>query len=311
MLSTGKIFAILFGMLLLFTSIGFIIGGGALIAISEGATDEDGYINSSEIGLDGLNDQSVAIVVDSIKIEKDQHGSKSSSFGFNPGSFVQFRLHLANNDGTYFAGIAEVEAVQEYLTNVSYQRVSNIADTQSHQDFEFDDELSFNFPAFLEIEFQSVNFQSNQTLEDNSPLDQDFWIEATTDTELQWKPTYGEFALVIMKTDGSPNVDTDVSIGMRIPILTPIGGMLLFVGLVLMGTSVLLFYVGFRNNNSKAANIYVPVNSDKSVSIPSSDNIPKSEVFRTSETKYCKQCGDEVDFDAQFCSACGHKVNNH
>lgn len=312
-MSTGKIFAIIFGILFLFTSVGFIVSGSALLALNEGAVDEHGYFNTSKIPLGGLDDQSVAIVVDSIIIDIDHDGdSMSHSTKLNPGSFVQFRLQLPHNDGTYFAGIAEVEAVHDYLATVPYQRVSSISDSQWDEDFTIDYRISPSTSTLFEIEFQSVHPQSNQSLINNLPSDQDFWLEATTDTELLWKPTYGEYALVIMKTDGSPNVDTDVSIGVRIPILTPIGGILLFVGLVLLVSSVLLLYAGCRSNSKPNVSYYVPFKTEEPVTIRSDDSdIRKVQEFKTSDIKYCKQCGEGVDFDAQFCSACGHKVNNH
>jgi len=331
-MNTGKVFAIFFGILMMLTSIGLIIGGSALLILNEEAVDEDGYLSTSEITLSTLDDRAVAIVVDSIQIDdSDDFSSHKSSYRSQPGQFVQFRLQLPDNDdGTYFAGIADVNAVHDYLAEVTYQRISRISSLDddyhisrdkfslfdSHKN---DEDFNFDFSQVFEIEFETVHANSNLSLEQD-PADQDFWLASTTGTELEWAPEYGQFALVVMKTDGSPNIDTQVTIGARIPILTPIGGMLLVVGFALLLSSLVLFYVGIRSSSSSTGTqsrlYYVPVSaqSPKSTEVndttseDSSVDYPSTEV-KTIESKYCTQCGDIVDLDARFCSVCGHKVS--
>lgn len=334
-MSAGKIFAILIGAFLLLTSIGLIIGGSALLTINEAVVDEDGYLTSSEITLSTMDDRSVAIVVDSIQIEAESSSYKSS-FKSGPGSFVQFRLQLPDNDGSYFAGIADADAVRDYLSEVPYQRISRISslDDEHHHmsrdkfdsfDFHDDDDFDFSFSAVLEIEFQTVHAGANQSLEQNQPGDQDFWLASTTGTELEWAPEYGEFALVVMKADGSPNIETQVAVGVRIPILTPIGGFLVVIGVAVLLSSLVLFYVGLRSSCSlkptgpQSQVYYVPTKSSdpKKINENESNFVLKDEIKDKSststdtlgiESKYCTQCGDTIESDTRFCSECGHKV---
>ena len=326
-MNTGKVFAIFFGILMMLTSIGLIIGGSALLVINEEVVDEDGYLSTSEFTLSA--NTAVAIVFDSIQIGDDKFESHSHKSPFNaqPSQFVQFRLQLPDNNGIYFAGIANVASVHDYLAEVSYQRISRISslDNDYHLsrnkfssfDSHNDKDFNFGFSNVFEIEFETVHADSNQSLEQN-PGDQDFWLASTTGTELEWAPEYGEFALVVMKADGSPNIDTQVSVGVRIPILTPIGGILLVVGFAVLLSSLVLFYVGIRptskSTGSHSRIYYVPAESSKSAELndtPSEDasiDYPSTEV-KAVGSKYCTQCADTIDLDARFCSVCGHKVS--
>ncbi|MCW4013569.1 MAG: DUF4389 domain-containing protein, partial [Candidatus Bathyarchaeota archaeon] len=61
---------------------------------------------------------------------------------------------------------------------------------------------------------------------------------------LEWSPETGNFWLVIMNADGSANVDVEVGMGAKVPIVSSIGKGLFVSGLVLLAAGVAIVYFG-------------------------------------------------------------------
>lgn len=58
---------------------------------------------------------------------------------------------------------------------------------------------------------------------------------------LTWEPELGDYWIVGMNADGSMGVDIEIQMGVRLPILRTIGGIILAVGLILLLIALSLF----------------------------------------------------------------------
>ncbi len=58
---------------------------------------------------------------------------------------------------------------------------------------------------------------------------------------LTWEPELGDYWIVGMNADGSMGVDIEIQMGVRLPILRTIGGIILAVGLILLLIGLSLF----------------------------------------------------------------------
>ena len=70
-MSTGKVILLVTGVLVLLLTVGLLFAGGALVWVSSGGTDSDGFFNTSPIVLER---DSYALVVPSINIDVETMG---------------------------------------------------------------------------------------------------------------------------------------------------------------------------------------------------------------------------------------------
>ena len=101
-----------------------------------------------------------------------------------------------------------------------------------------------------------------------------------------------------MKTDGSKGVNTDITIGVDIPILKPIGIILLVIGSIFFALTVTLFVIAYKSKDTPRSVKYITI----PVQQQSTD---QQEVSHATTSKYCVNCGTESDSDANFCETCG------
>jgi len=285
-MTTGKIIAIIFGMFFLITSIGLITGGGAIIAVNETLTDNDGYFNTPSVSKTPA-ENIIALRVDLGNIDFGEDQDFRVNY-VDPGSFVTFKVSLDNLDDTYFAGITSKSNADAYLAGLPYLEVTN-----------FDFEIRRG-NLIGTIVYTPFNPTSNTTLASNLPDSQPtgFWKASNdgTATEFTWAPEAGEFTLIFMRSDGTGNLDLSISIGARVPILGAVGGFLLVFGFIMLFTSIIFFYIGFRSTRRFASPQQVRVYSYQ------------PPVQAQSGSLLCSNCGSELEKDAKFCAECGEKV---
>lgn len=121
------------------------------------------------------------------------------------------RIDIASKNGTpVFVGIGPASEVAAYLNGVGHDEVA---------DFDVD-------PFKL-----STTARPGATPA-TAPADQTFWVASGTGS-VNWNATGGDWAVVIMNADGSPNVDAELSLGATLPAVEgiTIGS---FIGAVLM-----------------------------------------------------------------------------
>ena len=125
---------------------------------------------------------------------------------------------MSDSDQPVFVGIGPTEDVDRFLAGATVQTVS---------DFDL-------WPMQLDTDTREG------TRQPGSPLDETFWVaqsDGATSAAASWKIDDGSYRVVVMNADGSPGVDVDGSLSVKVPVLGVLavsslagGGLLLVVG---------------------------------------------------------------------------------
>jgi hypothetical protein len=199
-------------------SFGLLIGGGVVLGVNNAFRDEQGFYATGAIPVQA---NSSAIV------------SQSANIQFDPGWFrynrnaVTIRVEASslNTGKPIFVGIAPETDLTGYLRGASYDEVTDIR---------------FN-PQRVNLLHHAGNVSPA------APTSQTFWVASASGSgtqTLQWNVTSGNYSLVVMNADGSSPVNSDVSLGVKIPdIASRIGWGLLIGGIVILIIGgVMLFF---------------------------------------------------------------------
>lgn len=208
-----KLVAAVIGVPMVIGSFALAVGGGIALAVP----DDDGWISTGPVR---MTTDAVALVGEDIEIDLGDHFADGRTFiGWEA---VPTRLEASSrNDKAVFVGIARQADAEAYLAGVATARVTS-----------FDDE-----PA-LRYREGAGNVRP--------PATADIWTASSVDGSLGWSVTDGEWAIVVLNSDGSAGVDVAVTGSARIPFLSVIGVALIAVGLVGMTIGSLLTYYGVR-----------------------------------------------------------------
>jgi hypothetical protein len=132
-----------------------------------------------------------------------------------------------------FVGLAAESDVTRYLSGVRVDRVTDIR------------ALPFS------VAYRSQGSAAPTAL----PASEDFWVASVSGVgkqTLSWNAAPGRWVLVVMNADGSAPVAATLALAAEVPVLTPVGWVLIGVGigLVLLGT--VLIVVGIVSARSRA-----------------------------------------------------------
>jgi hypothetical protein len=205
-----------------------ILGSGFLTAVSGGVLlglFGDGQVISS--GSHTVTTSSSAIVADLGKID-DLRGLE-----YLTGS-PTLHISAANiTDSGVFVGVGPTQDVEDYLQDVTTDRVSDL-------------ELS---------PFRLDTITDKGSSAASAPGEQAFWVasgqssvESLSEAQLAWGIAEGRYEVVIMNADGSAGVSTLAEIGASLPSSTGLWLMVLGVGVALMIGGGALLYVGIRQD---------------------------------------------------------------
>jgi hypothetical protein len=215
-MKAGKVVSLILGSLILIAGIVMLFGGGALVGIDIGFTDDEGFLTSPPAGIE----RDTYAVVGDVALEGDwiwwyRHPTSA-------------RVRMAG-DVPVFIGIGPRVDVEAYLLDVSYSEIEEI-DFEEHRKgriwtTEYDDHIGPNAPA--------------------PPGDQTFWRASASGEgtqDLVWEIEPGDWALVVMNADGSRGIDVSGSVGAEAPWLLAVGIGVLAAGvvLVLIGLALVL-----------------------------------------------------------------------
>lgn len=288
MATVTRVLGSVFGVLFLFISVPMMLGGITLLALPATIADDQGYMNTSTFHLE--SDNSYAFVSESFSFNvskdmssnRDNHDYNMTVQFDNYGKIINVRII----SDSYFLGLASTSDVKNYLSNVPYEVVNQLENNQ--------------FSTY------SVNSDKNGS-QLSYPSEQSFWIASGVGT-LYYTPSSADFdkdlSLVIMKSDGSQGVNTDVKIGVSLPILQPIGIGLLVFGSIFFILTIALFVVAYKSKDNKRHYKYYTV--------PTPPQVLKTqpEQFYTNpdatSVKFCVNCGHQIDLDARYCESCGY-----
>ena len=143
-------------------------------------------------------------------------------------SYGDLRLRVAAGDGgPVFAGIARTADVERYLAGASHTEVTDI-DTDP-----------------FEAEYAEHDVAGRPA----APAGEDIWVASTQGPgrqTLDWEAREGRWSVVVMNPDGSRGIDADVSAGVKIGLLGPLGWSLLGGSALLLLGAVGIGYAGLR-----------------------------------------------------------------
>ena len=196
----------------------FALGGVALWGDAQ--RDDDGYISTAT---HRFTASTAALTTEEIDVNADIPGWVGGDDAYG-----KMRMHVESRDGgPVFAGIARTSDVERYLAGASHTVVTDI-DTDP-----FDAEYAEHEGAFTPA----------------APDGEDIWVATTEGAgkrTLDWDVRDGRWSVVVMNPDGSRGVDADVSAGVRVAFLGPLGWSLLGGGALLLLGAAGVAYAGLR-----------------------------------------------------------------
>lgn len=142
---------------------------------------------------------------------------------FDVGS-IRISAESANPGKEIFVGIAPRSDVERYLSGTNYSEL-----------------LDLSFRPF-HVEYRETPGSQQPTL----PSGQDFWVASASgagEQEFDWKIQPGNWSVVVMNTDASPDIRADLKAGFRSELFGPIAASLLAAGAILLviGVPLLIF----------------------------------------------------------------------
>lgn len=142
----------------------------------------------------------------------------------HPLGTVRIKAHAVGSSAV-FIGIARRSAVDRFLAGVAHTHVTS---------------LSYG-------PFTTRTEQISGTRVPLPPASEAIWVASTQgrgDQSVTWPSEQGRWAAVVMNANGRPGVVVDVAAGVKTGVLLPIGWAAVGVGLLVLGTSVLLLLFG-------------------------------------------------------------------
>jgi hypothetical protein len=216
----AKIIAIIIGAIVALVGIGSLLAGGALSWANATQRDSQGYFSTPK---QRFRSPTSAITSDRIDFRTDP--GPSEWFVTND-NIARLRIR-AKNEGPTFIGIGREADVERYLSGVAHDEVTSV-----------------KYGPF------SAKYRNSPgTRQPQAPTTESFWVAKAvgegTQT-LQWTPTEGTWAVVIMNANATAGVNTDVSFGLRVSIIGWIIGALITFGLVTLAIGTILILLGAR-----------------------------------------------------------------
>ena len=207
-----------------------LIAAGAVLTAAGGAIATSGLALAALGGTDGSLStgphhhatSATAVVSD----EGDLGGT-----GLLPNGDPTVKVSVQESDKPVFVGIGPAEDVDRFLAGATVQTVS---------DFDL-------WPFQLDTSTREGDRQPG------SPLDESFWVaqsDGATSASASWKAEDGSYRVVVMNADGSPGVDVDGSLALRVPILGTLAVTALAGGGALVVIGVPLLVAGLRRQEN-------------------------------------------------------------
>ena len=210
----------LIGVVGLVAALPLLFSGGSLLWFDAVFTDDEGFVNSAamEVEVDGF-----ALLAGPAEIE---------GLPELPDSPIQFdglatiRIRAENHDSAMgvFIGAADADELEAYLGTSPYAVVEEIEDEG------------------LVLVYQTEIDGSVPLL----PGDQAFWtasVRGIGGQVLEWDLENGDVSFVVMNEDASDGLAFTTSLGVRVPILQPIGVALAIGGGALLAVSTILLAI--------------------------------------------------------------------
>jgi hypothetical protein len=209
---SGRIVAVVAGVLMLFGGLGAAALGAGAVTLS--AQRQQGYLESPTVS---VVTPTAAITGEGIDLHADARALEITGLG-------DVRITVTGA-GTYFLGIARQDDVDRWLAGRAHDELVN--------------PYAENGPV--------LRRSPGAVVAVTAPADQPFWLASASGAQtvrLDWTATGGHFAVVLSNVDGQPGVAADVRAAARLPDLTPVGAGLLAAGLLVLLSGIGLVFYG-------------------------------------------------------------------
>jgi hypothetical protein len=219
-LSAGRVIAIIIGSLCVLVGIVLLFGGGALVGINQGLTDEEGFLTLPRAEFE----RETYAVVAELSLEDDW------IWWYRRPTTVRIRM---TGEQSMFIGIGSRAALEGYLYGVSYSRI----DDMDFQHYRKSGAWRTDYRDYVGLDIPEP------------PYDQSFWhasIQGSGTQELLWNIEPGDWVIAVMNADGSRGIHVEGSVGAKAPWLLGIGIGLLASGLVFIAIGLVLILLMAR-----------------------------------------------------------------
>ncbi|MFI7708847.1 hypothetical protein [Nonomuraea sp. NPDC049480] len=218
-LSAGRIAVILIGILLAMSGL-TTLGGAGVALVVDRQQDDDGFFTA---GPGRFTTDTYAIAAPSLDFRTVP---PDTLFGQEMLGKMRIQLDPLDHAKPLFAGIGSADEVAAYLSKVNHDDIGDL-----------------DFGPF------GVSYTERQGgAPATVPAEQNFWVASDTGTgarTLTWQIVSGDWAAVIMNSDGSAGVRADLRAGMSVPAVSVavtvtfvVGALVLLVGTGMVALSV-------------------------------------------------------------------------
>jgi len=215
---TGRVVLIVLGVLAALLSLASLASGTALVVVDQTQRDADGFLMSPS---EDFSTATYAIVSESADV--DFGGSERAARAI----LGDVRIR-SEGERDVFVGIARDTDVEEYLNGVERSVVTDIGKDPEYS------HRSGDAPT-------------------SPPGDQGFWVASTSgpgERTLEWEPEDGSWSVVVMNSDGSRGIASELSIGAELDAALWVGIVLLVVGALLAALAALAITAGARRGRA-------------------------------------------------------------
>jgi hypothetical protein len=217
-MSAGRIVLLIFGIIFLLVALAMIVGGGAILAFENSFKDAEGFYTLNSIPVQ-VNSSAVTTSPADINIGSNWFSNRPTPIA------IKIEATSSYPAKPIFIGVARSSDLSNYLSGVSYDEVTGFRANPNR------------------LEFRNFSGSASPA----PPATQTFWVASTSGTgtqTLRWDVTSGSYSVALMNADGSAPIDSDVSVGVRLPqVVHAIGLGLLIAGIViLIAGGVMVFF---------------------------------------------------------------------
>ncbi|MGY1616198.1 DUF4389 domain-containing protein [Geodermatophilus sp. SYSU D00691] len=221
--SAGRVVALVFGVLLLFGAGGTLVGAGTLLWADQTQRDGD-YLMTPDARIET---DRYAVTTDSFRLEGEGlDWAVDELIGT-----ARIEVAPVDADDELFVGVARAADAETYLDGVGHASL---------------DDLSASATGSGSERFDTTDHTGGAPAQ--PPTEADIWVDSSSGSGTQavtWRPDDGDWAVVVMRADGTAGVDAEVRAGATLPglgwVITGLfvaGAVLLALGGLLVGLSV-------------------------------------------------------------------------
>ncbi|WP_231502781.1 DUF4389 domain-containing protein [Blastococcus sp. URHD0036] len=219
----GRIVTLVIGSVLLATATGFVGAGGAVLWADQTQRDDDGWLVSPDAELSG---KGYAVTTDGFLLEGDGLDWVVDDL------IGTARIEVTSRTGSdLFIGLGRTSDVETYLDGVGRSVL---------------DDLAVSAEGERDVLRGMTDVAGGPPA--TPPGDADVWVASATGSGTQvldWRPTEGDWTVVVMRADGAAGIQAEVRAGATLPgltwfswVLIGIGGVIALAGGLLVALAV-------------------------------------------------------------------------